>query len=156
MHPRPSQVALVVKNLPAYFLTPGLRRHSPSTGNGNLFQYSCLENSKDRGAWWATVQGGCKELDTTKHAHHCIIVQISFTALETCALPVHPFPHTSPGNHMFYFLYNLLFLECHIVGVIWLVDFPDWPLSLRNTQFIFLHGFSWLFHFIFDDSRCGY
>ena len=23
--------------------------------NGNLFQYSCLENSVDRGAWWATV-----------------------------------------------------------------------------------------------------
>ena len=24
-------------------------------GNGNPFQYSCLENSMDRGAWWATV-----------------------------------------------------------------------------------------------------
>ena len=99
---------------------------------------------------------GCKELDTTEHAHYYIIVQISFTALETCALLVHPFPHTSPGNHMFYFLHNLLFLECYIVGIIWLVDFPDWPLSLRNTQFIFLHVFSWLFHFIFDYFRCGY
>ena len=28
---------------------------SPWEGNGNLLQYSCLENSKDRGAWWATV-----------------------------------------------------------------------------------------------------
>ena len=68
---------------------------------------------------------GCKESDTTEHAHYYIIVQISFTALETCALLVHPFPHTSPGNHMFYFLHNLLFLECYIVGIIWLVDFPD-------------------------------
>ena len=25
-------------------------------GNGNLLQYSCLENSMDRGAWQATVQ----------------------------------------------------------------------------------------------------
>ena len=25
--------------------------------NGNPFQYSCLENPMDRGAWWATVQG---------------------------------------------------------------------------------------------------
>ena len=25
-------------------------------GNGNLLQYSCLENPMDRGAWWATVQ----------------------------------------------------------------------------------------------------
>ena len=26
-------------------------------GNGNAFQYSCLENFMDRGAWWATVHG---------------------------------------------------------------------------------------------------
>ena len=30
---------------------------SPGEGNGNAFQYSCLENSMDRGAWWATVNG---------------------------------------------------------------------------------------------------
>ena len=35
---------------------PGLGR-SPGGGNGNPFQYSCLENSKDRGAWVATVFG---------------------------------------------------------------------------------------------------
>ena len=29
-------------------------------GNGNLFQYSCLENPMGRGAWWATVQGTAK------------------------------------------------------------------------------------------------
>ena len=28
---------------------------SPGEGNGNQLQYSCLENSMDRGAWWATV-----------------------------------------------------------------------------------------------------
>ena len=33
---------------------PGLGR-SPGEGNGNPFQYSCLENPMDRGAWWATV-----------------------------------------------------------------------------------------------------
>ena len=35
---------------------PGWRR-SPGEGNGNPFQYSCLENSMDRGAWWAIVHG---------------------------------------------------------------------------------------------------
>ena len=30
---------------------------SPGTGNGNPLQHSCLENPKDRGAWWATVHG---------------------------------------------------------------------------------------------------
>ena len=34
---------------------PGSGR-SPEEGNGNLLQYSCLENPMDRGAWWATVQ----------------------------------------------------------------------------------------------------
>ena len=29
-------------------------------GSGNPLQYSCLENSIDRGAWWATVHGGAK------------------------------------------------------------------------------------------------
>ena len=33
---------------------PGLGR-SPGEGNGNPLQYSYLENSVDRGAWWATV-----------------------------------------------------------------------------------------------------
>ena len=38
---------------------PGLER-SPGGGNGNPFQYSCLENPMDRGAWWATVHGAQK------------------------------------------------------------------------------------------------
>ena len=35
---------------------PGMGK-SPGEGNGNPFQYSCLENSRDRGAWRATVHG---------------------------------------------------------------------------------------------------
>ena len=35
-------------------LIPGLGR-SPGEGRGNPFQHSCLEDSMDRGAWWATV-----------------------------------------------------------------------------------------------------
>ena len=36
-----------VGSIPGLGNTPGVR-------NGNLLQYSCLENSMDRGAWWAT------------------------------------------------------------------------------------------------------
>jgi len=36
-------------------LIPALGR-SPGEGNGNQLQYSCLEDSMDRGAWWATVR----------------------------------------------------------------------------------------------------
>ena len=38
---------------------PGLGR-SPGEGNGNPLQYSCLENSMERGTWQATVQGVAK------------------------------------------------------------------------------------------------
>ena len=61
-----SQVALVVKNLPASAggirdmgLIPGSGRSSGEV-NGNPLQYSCLENAMDRGAWQATVHGVAK------------------------------------------------------------------------------------------------
>ena len=38
---------------------PGWGR-SLGEGNGNLLQYSCLENPMDRGAWWAAVHGVAK------------------------------------------------------------------------------------------------
>ena len=40
-------------------LIPGLGR-SPGEGNGYPLQYSCLENSMNRGTWWATVHGSAK------------------------------------------------------------------------------------------------
>ena len=46
-------------------LIPGLGR-SPGGGNGNPLQYSCLENSIDKGAWQATIHGVAKESDTTE------------------------------------------------------------------------------------------
>ena len=57
MLPGTSQMALVVKKLPANAgdirdvdLIPGSGR-SPGGGHGNTFQYSCLGNAMDRGAW---------------------------------------------------------------------------------------------------------
>ena len=50
----------MLKNLSAYVgnpgLIPGLER-SPGEGNGYPLQYSCLENSIDKEARWATVHG---------------------------------------------------------------------------------------------------
>ena len=62
-----SQVALVVKNLPANAgdlrgtgsMIPRSGR-SPEGGRGNPLQSSCLENPMDRGAWWAAVHGVVK------------------------------------------------------------------------------------------------
>ena len=41
---------------------------SPGGGNGNPLLSSCLEDSMDRGAWWATVHEVTKESDTTERA----------------------------------------------------------------------------------------
>ena len=61
-----SQVALVVKNLTVNAgdardmgLILGSGRSS-GEGNVNPLQYSCLENSMDRGAWQATIHGVSK------------------------------------------------------------------------------------------------
>ena len=40
-------------------LIPGSGR-SPGGGNGNPLQYSCLENSMDKGVWQAAVHGVAK------------------------------------------------------------------------------------------------
>ena len=74
-----SQVELLVKNPPAYAghvrdegLIPKLGR-SPGRGNGNLLQYSCLENPMDRRVWWATVhkveQSWTRLKQLSMHAH---------------------------------------------------------------------------------------
>ena len=52
-------VAQTVKNTGDPGSFPGSGR-SPGEGNSNPLQYSCLENSIDRGAWWATVHGAAK------------------------------------------------------------------------------------------------
>ena len=59
-------MALVVKNLPAnagdardMSSIPGSGRSS-GVGNGKPLQYYCLENSIDRGDWWAIAHGVVK------------------------------------------------------------------------------------------------
>ena len=58
----------MVKNPPANVgdtgSIPGSERSSRGE-NGNPLQHSCLENSMDRGAWWATVYGAA-ESDMTE------------------------------------------------------------------------------------------
>ena len=72
-----SLVAQTVKNLPAMHetwvwslgLIPGSDpwiRKSPGEGHGYPLQYSCLEDSMNRGAWWARIHWGHKKLDTTE------------------------------------------------------------------------------------------
>ena len=72
---RDSQVALVLKNPPANAgdirdagLIPGLGK-SPEGGHSSPLQYSCLENSMDRGTWWAIVHGITKSQTGLSNYH---------------------------------------------------------------------------------------
>ena len=82
-------------------LIPG-SGHSPGLGNGNPLQYSYMENSMGRGAWWATVHKNCKELDTTEracmhtHTHtHIFMLLIQFScSVMSDSLRRHGLQHT--------------------------------------------------------------
>ena len=57
-----------VKNLPAnarYLGSVSGSGRSSGEGNGYPLLYSCLQNSMDRGVWWAVVYEIAKELDMT-------------------------------------------------------------------------------------------
>ena len=69
----------MVKNLPVNVRDvgsiPRLGR-LPGVGNGNPFQFSCLENSMDRGGWQATVHGIAKsQTRLSTLSTHTILIQ---------------------------------------------------------------------------------
>ena len=84
----------MVENLPANVgdirdvgLIPGSGK-SPGEGNGNPFQYPCLENSMDGGAWHSTVHR-IAELDTTEQLTLYMNKKQGFTVYhrEFCSKP---------------------------------------------------------------------
>ena len=95
----------VLKNLPANtgdardtVSIPGLGQ-SPAGGNGNPLQYSCLENSTDRGAWRATDHEVSKSWTQRKrlNEHACTL----FRTQGKQEGPIHPALELkgSPGGH---------------------------------------------------------
>ena len=87
-------MVLVVKNWPAKVgdtdvgSIPGLGRSG--IGNGNLLQYSCLEDSMDRGPWQATVHGATKSQTWLSDWAHmniwCFWVQFTLFSVLSIAL----------------------------------------------------------------------
>ena len=67
-------------------LIPGLERSPGSGEHGNPLQYSCLENSMDRGAWWAIAHGVTQSRTRLKQlssSSSCSMGQTSFCLLAT-------------------------------------------------------------------------
>ena len=58
---------------------PGSGR-PPGEGNGNPPPYSCLENPRDGGAWWAAVAGAAQSWTQLKRLHSSSML---FTLLES-------------------------------------------------------------------------
>jgi len=94
------QVALVVKNPPAKARDatntgsiPGWGR-SPGDGNGKPLQYSCLENSVERGALWATVHGSQSSVQFSSVAQSCLTLCDPMN----CSTPGFPVHHQLPES----------------------------------------------------------
>ena len=113
---------------------------SPGEGNGNPLQYSYLENSMDRGAWWATVHG------VTWVGHDWSTITHSLSP------PMNIF-HTSTilkiaGHYLFKnwlcLILSLLYSDSNCVLIFYLLY-----LLIPLSYFLFLNVFQ---YFILDDT----
>ena len=96
--PGGSEVKASVYNAGYLGLIPGLGR-SPGEGNGNLRQYSCLENLMDRGAWWAPVHGVAKSqirLNDFTHPLTQTMVEVMKVTETSSKDPMHVLLHSVP------------------------------------------------------------
>ena len=86
---------------------PGLGR-SPGEGNGNLLQYSCLENPMDTGAWWATVHRVTKSQTWVKwlSMHTCIYIYLYTHTYIHIYTYVYTYIHTYIHTYTYIYIYT--------------------------------------------------
>ena len=99
----------MVKNLPAMWDTwvQSLGRDDPlEKGMSPHSSSFCLENSMDRGAWWATVHGGHKESDVKEQLTHTLCtskyakwIDLMSRLLNTYNTHTHTNTHTPLNPH---------------------------------------------------------
>ena len=119
----------------------------PGVRNGNLLQYSCLENPKDRGAWWAPWDH--KELDTIEHAStytNCTEEE----ALHWLSLG----RYLKPTRSNFKEKYKRSMTNCtNMIEEIWSIVVIPQRVRQDKTSNIFTFQDQLLFHFICTASK---
>ena len=131
----------MVKNLPAkggdMSSIPGLGR-SLGGGNGNPLQYSCLENSMDRGAWRATVHGVAKDwAQLSLHAPPKLLVSVFLI-------------YTEPVSFLCAYSLNFVFkITCsatsRLLSLVYLCALSHLPFLSVELNFLKpILGFPWL------------
>ena len=87
----------------------------PGVGNGNPFQYVCLENSMDSGSWKATVHGVTNQNYSDTISHQSESVQFSSVA-QSCPTLCDPMSCSTPGLPVHHQLLELTQTHVHRVG----------------------------------------
>ena len=147
-----SQVALVVKNLPANAgeatdvgWIPGSGR-SPGEENDNPLQYSCQENSMDRGIWWATVHRVTKSRTQTCYAIYCLLNIYQYIIYLIDKQKLHRQPCDSPARcersspqQIVINGWNMTRTQSRAASVV-VISQPAWvhilPLSFANDKYL--------------------
>ena len=70
-------------------------------GNGNPLQYSCLENPRDRGAWWAAIYGVAQSQTWPKRLSILVIINIS-SVVQLCLTLCDSVDCSTPGFSVHY------------------------------------------------------
>ena len=125
----------VVKNLPANAgdtgSIPGLER-SPGRQNSNPFQYSCLENPMDRGAWQATVQGVTKSYNWATDDTHTIEIYQHHIIFVICI--------SLMTNDVEYLCMSLLVLHKHKCSFMKCLHEFSGPFFIGLSEFVWRKG----------------
>ena len=99
-HPTP---VLWTKRLPFHFSLSCI-----GEGNGNPLQCSCLENPRDRGAWWAAIYGVVQSQTRLKRLSSSRWTSCRCSVAESCLTLFDPMDCSTPGSSVLYHLQSLL------------------------------------------------
>ena len=79
---------------------------SPRRGNGNPLKYSCLENTMDRGAWWAIVHGVTKSQTWLSTRTHINFSKYNINIIVKYIIYL-PFLSVDPVSFIVFFPFNM-------------------------------------------------